>query len=199
MQGTPDTRQRLIDAARTLIGSHSYHAVGVQDICTRAGVRKGSFYHFFDSKHALALAALDETTAFFRDAIIDRAFAPDVPPVARIERFFMAVHDFHQQVKAATGCVQGCPFGNLASELGSQDDTLRTKIESIFHMAEGPIEQGLADAVAAGDLPAIDTTAAASAIFAYLEGLILYAKTHNDAGPIRDLGKRAIQLAMHAD
>lgn len=53
-------------------------------------------------------------------------------------------------------------------------------------------------AVKQGDLPHMDTNAAARAIFAYAEGLILYAKTRNDATLIRDLGKRAIQLTIEA-
>lgn len=53
-------------------------------------------------------------------------------------------------------------------------------------------------AVKQGDLPHMDTNAAARAIFAYAEGLILYANTRNDATLIRDLGKRAIQLTIEA-
>ena len=198
MDASTHARQRIIDTARDLIGARSYHAVGVQEICRQAGVQKGSFYHFFPSKHALALTTLDETAAFFSDAIIDRAFANDIPPLARIERFFDLACDLHQQIKDATGHVQGCPFGNIASELGSQDDELREKIDSIFRMAEQPIEQALQEAVTDRDLPEIDTASAARAIFAYMEGLILYAKTRNDAELIRDLGQRAIQLAMQA-
>jgi len=198
MDASPDTRQHLVDTARELIATHSYHAIGVQEICTRAGVNKGSFYHFFPSKRDLALAALDETAAFFSDAIISRAFSTDIPPLARIERFFDLAHDLHQQIKDTTGHVQGCPFGNIAGELGSQDEGLRKKVDGIFRMAEQPIEQALQEAVTGGDLPEIDTASAARAIFAYMEGLILYAKTRNDAELIRDLGKRAIQLAVQA-
>ncbi|MBT8120902.1 MAG: hypothetical protein KJO10_00090 [Gammaproteobacteria bacterium] len=53
-------------------------------------------------------------------------------------------------------------------------------------------------AVKQRDLPHMDTNAAARASFAYAEGLILYAKTRNDATLIRDLGKRAIQLTIEA-
>ena len=56
-----DTRQRLLDAAGELIHASSYREVGVQQICDRAGVRKGSFYHFFPSKRDLALASLDQS------------------------------------------------------------------------------------------------------------------------------------------
>ena len=143
MDEQAETRQRIIDTARELISARSYHAVGVAEICRQAGAQKGSFYHFFPSKRALALAALDRTSAFFREAIIDSSFAPDIPPLERIERFFDAIYAFQQQAQIATGKVQGCPFGDLASELGSQDDKLRKKVEGIFRMAEQPIEQAL--------------------------------------------------------
>ena len=193
-----DTRQRLVDTARNLIAASSYHAVGVQEICGQAGVQKGSFYHFFNSKRELALAAVDDSADYFSRSIFEHAFSADIAPLARIERFFTAVYNYHQQVKDTTGHVQGCPFGNLAGELGSVDTGMRDKIDTLFRLAEAAIQQALQDAIEQGDLPRMDTRAAARAIFAYAEGLILYAKTRNDATLIRDLGKRAIQLAIEA-
>jgi TetR/AcrR family transcriptional repressor of nem operon len=199
MESTNDTRQLLINTARDLIAARSYHAVGVQEICARAGVQKGSFYHHFPAKRDLALAAVDDMAGYFRQRVFDGAFSADIAPLARIERFFTAVYDYHRQVREATGHVQGCPFGNLAGELGSQDEQVRERIDGIFRQAEAAIEQALREAVTAGELPDIDTAAAARAIFAYAEGLILTAKTRNDAELIRDLGRRAVQLAAHTD
>lgn len=198
MHTATDTRQRLVDTARNLIAASSYHAVGVQEICGQAGVQKGSFYHFFATKLELALAAVDDMADYFSRSIFEHAFSTDIAPLARIERFFTAVYNYHQQVKDTTGHVQGCPFGNLAGELGSVDESMRDKIDSLFRLAEAAIDQALQDAVKQGDLPRMDTSAAARAIFAYAEGLILYAKTRNDATLIRDLGKRAIQLTIEA-
>ena len=199
METTTDTRQHLIDTARDLIAARSYHAVGVQEICAQAGVQKGSFYHHFPAKRDLALAAVDDMAGYFRQRVFDTAFSDDIAPLARIERFFTAVYDYHRQVRESTGHVQGCPFGNLAGELGSQDEQVRERIDGIFRQAEAAIEQALREAVALGELPDIDTAAAARAIFAYAEGLILTAKTRNDAELIRDLGRRAVQLAAHTD
>ncbi|NOR41428.1 MAG: TetR/AcrR family transcriptional regulator, partial [Gammaproteobacteria bacterium] len=41
--------------------------------------------------------------------------------------------------------------------------------------------------------------ATAQAIFAYVEGIMIIAKTRNDPELIRDLGKRALQLAVPAN
>jgi len=52
-----DAKQRLLDATIELIWQHSYGAVTVDNICERAGVKKGSFYYFFPSKTDLVVAA----------------------------------------------------------------------------------------------------------------------------------------------
>ena len=52
-------KEKLLDSALDLMYARSYRDVGVQEICEHAGVKKGSFYHFFPSKRDLTLAALD--------------------------------------------------------------------------------------------------------------------------------------------
>lgn len=60
MTNGQDTRQRIITSARDLIYGRSYAGVAVAEICARAEVKKGSFYHFFPSKQDLSLAVIDE-------------------------------------------------------------------------------------------------------------------------------------------
>jgi TetR/AcrR family transcriptional repressor of nem operon len=199
MHPSTDTRQRLLNAAQELMYASSYREVGVQQICDHAGVRKGSFYHFFPSKRELALAVLDQTHAFLVDTLFNKAFARDLPPLARIERFFAALYDLHRQVKENTGHVLGCPFGNIGCEMSTQDEVLRSKVDNILAASEGPFKTALDEAVANGELPAMDTAASASALFAYTEGIMLYAKTRNDPELIRELGKRALQLLTAVD
>jgi TetR/AcrR family transcriptional repressor of nem operon len=199
METSNDTRQRIISAAQELIYARSYNEVGVQEICDRAEVKKGSFYHFFPSKRDLALAVLDQSQAFMYETIINKAFAADIPPLARIERFFTTIYDFHKQAKQETGFVFGCPFGNLGCEMSTQDEDIRSRIDEIFQASEKPFAAALTEAVANGDLPAIDTAATAKAIFAYVEGIMVYAKTSNDPELIRELGKHALKLAIPAN
>jgi TetR/AcrR family transcriptional repressor of nem operon len=196
MDTRTDTRQRLIDSARDLIYARSYSDVGVQEICDRAGVRKGSFYHFFPSKRDLTLAVLDQFQAFFRHEILGRAFDDDIPPLQRIDRFFDHAAEFQRQMKQDTGQMPGCPFGNIACEMSTQDEAIRLRVEQIMQDAEIPFERALAEAVANGDLPEIDTAATASALFAYVEGVMVYAKTRNEPVMVRELGKRALQLVI---
>jgi TetR/AcrR family transcriptional repressor of nem operon len=54
----PGARENLLDASFVLIRERGYFATTVDDLCARAGVSKGAFFHHFPSKDALAVAAL---------------------------------------------------------------------------------------------------------------------------------------------
>jgi TetR/AcrR family transcriptional repressor of nem operon len=51
------SKTKLLDAALNVIRAKGYAATTVEDICLRAGVTKGSFFHHFKSKDDLALSA----------------------------------------------------------------------------------------------------------------------------------------------
>jgi TetR/AcrR family transcriptional repressor of nem operon len=67
MAETPETsKTRLLSATIDLVRANGYAATRVEDVCTAAGVTKGSFFHHFASKEDLAIAAAsqwDERTA----------------------------------------------------------------------------------------------------------------------------------------
>jgi len=99
-------------------------------------------------------------------------------------------------VKEKTGHVFGCPFGNLAGEMSSRDEVIRARVKRIFSDLQAPIQNILEEAAAAGDLPELDSSATASAMVAYLEGLSLMAKTNNDPDVVRRLGPAMLSLAV---
>src|SRR6516165_10626099 len=53
----PNSRTRLLDAAMQLIRAQGYSGTTVDDICSAAGLTKGAFFHHFESKEDLAVAA----------------------------------------------------------------------------------------------------------------------------------------------
>jgi AcrR family transcriptional regulator len=70
---------RLVAAAREAFAQHGYAGVNVADICTAAGIAKGSFYRYFDSKDAIFLAAARSTVEAVGDQL-------DKMPAAMSER-----------------------------------------------------------------------------------------------------------------
>ena len=51
-------RSSLLRAARTVFCQKGYHAAGVSDIVAEAGVARGTFYNYFESKRAIFQAVL---------------------------------------------------------------------------------------------------------------------------------------------
>jgi TetR/AcrR family transcriptional repressor of nem operon len=54
-----ESKIKLVDAAVSVVRAKGYGAARVDDICAAAGLTKGSFFHHFDSKEDLALAAAE--------------------------------------------------------------------------------------------------------------------------------------------
>src|SRR5258708_4269137 len=77
------TRDRLIHAAARLFLLHSFHGVGVSDICAAAEAPKGSLYHCFASKSDLAIAVIDHHSAALWELLDDHERSA-AGPVAKI-------------------------------------------------------------------------------------------------------------------
>ena len=187
MSPATETRQRILDAARELIHGRSYADVGVAAICERAGVQKGSFYHFFPSKRELTMAVLDTSFVEMKRLVVDEAFRPQLPPLRRLERLAERLYALQREAKESTGHMAGCPFGNLAVELATQDEAIRLKVDAIFRRLREGFRQALEEAVATGEVAALDLDATAEAMLAYVEGVMLMAKTRNDPEMLRRL------------
>lgn len=66
-------RQRIFDAARSIIARKGFSAVGLNEVLKAAGVPKGSFYHYFASKDAFGTALLEHYFEVYL-AEMDRIF-----------------------------------------------------------------------------------------------------------------------------
>src|SRR5690606_2544223 len=66
------SRELLLEAATELIRTKGYTSTTVDDLCEKAGVSKGTFFHNFSSKEELAISAANHwskvTSEFFRNA-----------------------------------------------------------------------------------------------------------------------------------
>jgi TetR/AcrR family transcriptional repressor of nem operon len=113
-----DAKQRLMDAARSLVWERSYGATSVDDICAKADVRKGSFYHFFKSKSELEIAAL-EADWQVRKSIYNEIFSPIVPPLQRIENFCDFIYERQAEFHQKLGSVLGCPYCAVGMEVST--------------------------------------------------------------------------------
>src|SRR4051812_17070470 len=105
MGRTSDADERLMTAALDLMWEESYGAVTIDDICKRADVKKGSFYYFFESKAALAVAALEKLWRDDWKPKMDARFSPSVEPSERIRGHLEVPYLRQCEIKSQTGKV----------------------------------------------------------------------------------------------
>ena len=193
MPRVSDMKERLTDAAMDLIWENSYGATSVDAICDRAGAKKGSFYYFFKSKSELAAAAL-ESDWKKRKADMDSIFSATVPPLERLERYFDFVHDRLAEVQRKCGSILGCPLMSIGSEVSTQDELLRAKVQEILDRKIRYFESVIRDAHWQGLIEAPDANAKAKALFACYQGTLAQARIHNNLELLREFKHVALDI-----
>jgi TetR/AcrR family transcriptional repressor of nem operon len=121
MESVHESKRKLLDAALHVIRAKGYSATRVEDVCEAAGLTKGSFFHHFDSKEALALAAADYwiegTGALF-------AGAPYHAPADPVERL-LAYVDFRKALVMGELPEFTCLVGTMVQEVYDTHPALR--------------------------------------------------------------------------
>jgi AcrR family transcriptional regulator len=64
-----DRRRGILDAAKKVFASNGYHATGVADIIAAAGIARGTFYLYFESKRAIFEVLLDEFLELLKERV----------------------------------------------------------------------------------------------------------------------------------
>ena len=188
-----------MDSAGELLHEKGFNAVGISEICERAGVNKGSFYYFFPSKRKLALDVVDSWWHDSRE-FLEQALLGEEPPLDRLRRYFDQLLEYHTTSCREHGQQIGCPLGNMALEVSTQDTLLRDRLMQSFEGHIGYLERLLREAHSRGDLPeASHPKQLAESLVALIQGKIMLSKMRNDTAPLEDLGSAALRLISASD
>lgn len=172
----PKARARLLDAATRLMISRGFNGTSVDDICRDAGLTKGSFFHYFDSKEDIGRAALkgfcDDKAAMFMNAV-----GSQTDPLKRVLAYLDAIESFSKNPAAA----QGCLLAEMTSEMCDCSSGLRGDCCSAFDTWIGAFAGELAAAKKTNaPRAAWDPREVAEHFVATLEGALLLAKAKKD-------------------
>lgn len=188
-----DAEERLMNAAMDLIWENSYGSTSVDAICEKAGAKKGSFYHFFESKSELAVKAL-EADWQRKKAKMDEIFSASVPPLDRLRHYFEHVYKGQAKAHGECGAVLGCPYCSLGAEIGTQDRAIGEQVRKILDRNAKYFESAIRDADAQGLIVARDAKAKAQMLVAFFQGSLAQARIENDVRPLSRLATGALEL-----
>jgi TetR/AcrR family transcriptional regulator, transcriptional repressor for nem operon len=169
----PDVRRRLIESGLALIGKQGFAGSGVAEITASAGVPKGSFYQYFESKQAYAIELLEDYWRAIEDkhtkVLLDDKYAP----LDRIAKHFHSIGLDHKQQKYALGCL----IGNLGVEIAGAGEDAQTKLRHIIKRWTSLLVGCLKQAQEAGDIDRkADVDELAAALIEAWEGAVMRSK-----------------------
>ena len=172
-----EVKTRLLDAALRAIRSQGYAATTVDDICRLAGVSKGSFFHYFPDKEALAVAAAEHFSA---GAAAFFAQAPYRGEEDSRERVLEYV-DLRAAMLAGDFADFTCLLGTLVQETYATHPAIRAVCDEHIRLHADDVAHDLEDAKRAY-APGAPWTAQSMALFtqAVIQGAFILAKAHDD-------------------
>jgi len=74
-------RAHILQVALHVFAERGYHATTITDLVEAAGVARGTFYLYFDSKDAVFHVLLDDLLAALRAGVVGVDTRPEAPPV----------------------------------------------------------------------------------------------------------------------
>lgn len=128
MASQASTRERMLDAAESLMRERGLAGAGIKDIAARGKAPIGSVYHHFrGGKTELASLALQRHGAK-AGRLMDTIFASDAPVGERVRTLFRtAARGFDQ-----SGARKSCAIGTVTLDLGATDEELRAVCAAAF-------------------------------------------------------------------
>jgi len=188
-----DTRAEIISIGMELISLYGYNATGIDAVLKKAGVPKGSFYHYFGSKEEFGLAVIERFAEDYDKKLDSFLNDEEVSPLNRIRNYLEHGLSGLSQIK----CTKGCLIGNLAQELADQNERFRARLDEIFRGWKKRFAACLRKAQRAGELSKnFDAAVMAGFILSGWEGAILRAKLMKSPKPMRDFIDTLFAIAL---
>lgn len=172
-----DARTRLLNAALEAVRQNGFSATSVEDICTRAGVSKGAYFHHFKSKEDVGVAAANHWTEVTSDVFRTAPYHDVDSPAGRVIGYVA----FRKALLQGELAEFTCLVGTMAQETFDSHPAIRDACgASIMDHAE-TLKSDIAQAIAeSGKNPEWSALGLATHIQAVIQGSFVVAKATND-------------------
>jgi TetR/AcrR family transcriptional regulator, transcriptional repressor for nem operon len=178
------TKERILQAAESIMLEKSFHSVGLNEILKAVKVPKGSFYHYFASKEQFGVELLrhycTESTNFKKQVLLSASVEPN--PVARLFTYLEGT------ILKMTQCDGRCPclVVKLASEIADFSEPMREVLAKATDDWLGIYAALISNAIERGVVSrSLEPIATAALIHDLWDGAMLRAATCRCVTPLR--------------
>jgi TetR/AcrR family transcriptional repressor of nem operon len=185
-----NTRQHILETGLRIFAGKGFTSVGLNELLKTAGVPKGSFYHYFESKEQYGQALLED---YFDRYLADIETVLDSEAASGHERL---MHYWQGWLdRQCDECSeQKCLVVKLSAEVADLSDAMRLTLRDGTDRIVARIARGIEAGVADGSLPALDAQAAAPTLYQLWLGASLLGKLHRNSQPLENAMRFTRQL-----
>lgn len=181
---SPPSRELLLAKGLELFNRQGYHGTGLKEILDAAGVPKGSFYHYFESKEHFAVEIINHYRALEFDRWENTFKGTRDDRLSEIRHGLATLIDEYEAEEAKIGCL----IANLSGELAASSPYFRSAIHASSEEVLACIEADFALAQEQGtlrrDLPPREL---ACLFWDAWQGAMLRMKVTRSTAPLRQV------------
>ncbi|HPE59997.1 MAG TPA: TetR/AcrR family transcriptional regulator [Thiolinea sp.] len=171
----------MLRAGLEILTEKGFAATGIDEILSRVGVPKGSFYYYFESKEAFGLQLIERYGQFFAKKLDRHLKNTGLSPLNRLHAFV----DDALAGMSRHGYRRGCLIGNLGQEMGALPESFRDRLKDTFEDWQDRFAGCLIEAQSVGELTdKAEPNQLAAFFWIGWEGAVLRAKLEQSAKPL---------------
>jgi TetR/AcrR family transcriptional regulator, transcriptional repressor for nem operon len=136
-------RDKILNAALAVIRTKGYAAATVDDLCTAAGVTKGAFFHHFESKDALGVAAAHHWSTMTGGFFAEAPYHQHPDPLQRVLGYL----DFRRDILQGTLPEFTCLVGTMVQEVHQSSQAIVAACDASISGHAEKIEVDIAEAM----------------------------------------------------
>jgi AcrR family transcriptional regulator len=162
-------RDQLLQCAKAVFAERGYHAASIADIITAAGVARGTFYLYFDSKRRIFDEILEDFLEDINRQIVVIDTGPTAPPPldqlrANLERVLALVLEDRPLIEI------------LIFQASGLDQDSQRRLDRFYRRILAQIEAALRKGMMLGLVRTCDPSITAAAILGAVKGIVAIAR-----------------------
>jgi TetR/AcrR family transcriptional repressor of nem operon len=177
------TRDKILESGAQAISGKSFNSCGLTEILQLAGVPKGSFYHYFESKEDFGVALIERASEEFieilRPIVGDRRRSP----LKRLR----AVFELGRDECLANGAGRQCLIPKLALETSQLSEPVHAAVKCAYDQWAAMLARVIREAQAAGEIAkGQDPDRLANVLVMLWEGATIRMQIDRSLRPVED-------------
>ncbi|MBF6636418.1 TetR/AcrR family transcriptional regulator [Rouxiella silvae] len=175
-----EVREHILATGQRIMAGKGFSAVGLNEILKDAGVPKGSFYHYFDSKEAFGV---DLLARYFDDYLAELDTTLSQPGLNMSQRL-MNYWQIWKESQSFSECQGKCLAVKLGAEVADLSENMRLTLEAGTSGIISRLAEALESGVVEGSLAIDDKPGkVAESLYQLWVGASVMVKIVRNTGP----------------